>query len=193
MCCRINESPSLGCIQNIQIVDGWRLFLVVNLTRAEHTCRGSIYVLFFWIGSFECEDPPEIWIIEGWKTPPWWGIHFLKAAHIKPHGRRELCFLSVSVPSFVLANLPALLLRHSFAGVRTYIFRILTQTKEQQFSGIPGPDWNCWHLQAHEVDNYQILDLSCRRHLFVGLLELQPLSHSNKSNTLVFILSVAFL
>lgn len=129
MCCRINESPSLGCIQNIQIVDGWRLFLVVNLTRAEHTCRGSIYVLFFWIGSFECEDPPEIWIIEGWKTPPWWGIHFLKAAHIKPHGRRELCFLSVSVPSFVLANLPALLLRHSFAGVRRYIFRIWHRLK----------------------------------------------------------------
>lgn len=70
------------------------------------------------------------WIIWSEKNHFKSGSH-LVAAHIKEHGIRKI-FIFVSFLSFSLTSSAILLLRHSFAGIRTFFFGIPMQTEDKQ-------------------------------------------------------------
>lgn len=104
------EAP--GCL--------WWLFLVVSgppLESIENKCLSTPNVRYF-----------LYWIIWSNKTHPMSGLHLLMAGQKKGHGRRKLwgfaCLFSWLASSFILLR------RHSFAAVRTCLFRVPMQTED---------------------------------------------------------------
>jgi hypothetical protein len=100
-----------------------------------------------------------------------------------------MLLLLACLPSLLLSSSSILLQRHSFAGIRPHFFRMPMWTEDQQLARISlGLQDSIWTTETSSL-----LDSTATRSLdfllqtvTIGLLESQPVSHSNKPPPLFF-------
>lgn len=109
------------------------------------------------------------WIIWGGKIcPKIWATPSGVSAHEMTQKKDALAFF-VPPPHCALAEKFLCLVAEAFFHIRTYSFRIPIWTEDQKLLGIlwtPAPDWDCWDIQSHGLNEYWIIpsgDSHCSR------------------------------